>query len=103
MKKATLSLAMTAISLLTVSGVFVHGVHASSFVPVNSAHAASKSVSVDSDAHTHPTAVKSPINGFSYQDPGYPPRDNRQKKYMMQNYEPRGRHAFDNHHLPVID
>lgn len=103
MKKATLSLLTAGISLMTTSGILVHDIHLDGVVSVHTQQI-TKAVASDysGDPHTHPSHAKSPINGFSYQNPSYPPRDNRMKRYMTQNYEPRGRHAFDSQFLPVI-
>ncbi len=60
---------------------------------------------IKTDAHTHAdhNAARQLMNGFSYQSPSIPPRSQEQKRHMLQRFEPRGRHAFDNYNLPVIE
>lgn len=57
-------------------------------------------------AHAEHNPLGSLINSFGnqgqHQNPATPPREQLARKHMLQRYEPRGRHAFDNHCLPVI-
>lgn len=114
---------MTGISLATALGVFLHDgrvdkatVLAVSSEPHNTVPAPApkdKSSSfvarlqafTAADAHTHPdhNAAKAGLmNSFAYQNPSVPPRNQDQKRHMLQQYEPRGRHAFDNTNLPIV-
>lgn len=104
------------ISLFTACGVFIHDgridrATSSTLRPASPVQSASNRISkfqhidagVNTDPHTHPEKVgKSLLKGFSYQNPSVPPREQKSKKYMLQNQAPRGRHAFDNYHLPVV-
>ena len=54
------------------------------------------------DLHAHSHRSVHTISGFSYQSPAIPPREGKAKKHMLQNYEPRRRHAFDNIVLPIV-
>lgn len=111
MKKLT-NIFIAAISLLTATGVFIHDGRidraALSTRPINAKHATDSGATGASDSglsgnpHTHPEKAGRTLKGFAYQSPSINPRENRLKRYLMQNYEPRGRHAFDNYHLPVI-
>lgn len=104
------------VSLFTATGVFMHDsrVDKAAMTALDAGKQANyKFVAtstkfkdfVATDAHTHPdhNAAKSLLNSFARQSPSTPPRDQEQKKHMMQRVEPRGRHAFDNYNLPVID
>lgn len=104
------------ISLFTATGVFIHDGRidrsissANSIVKnVSSKQPALKNPLPDSgpDPHTHPTHTSAGLKGFAQKNnpnPSYPPREQKMKKYLQQNIEPRGRHAFDNHHLPVVE
>ena len=104
------------ISLATASGVFIHdgridraanstlrssiGSHGPVQVQSNGQ---AVDAGVHTDPHTHPEhGGRSLLNGFSYKNPSTTPREKTSKKYMLQNASPRGRHAFDNHHLPLL-
>lgn len=104
------------ISLATACGVFIHdgGIDRAannsssssigSYGPVN-AHSKAQAVDagVSADPHTHPEhGGRTLLNGFSYKNPSTTPREKISKRYMLQNASPRGRHAFDNHHLPLL-
>lgn len=111
MKKIT-TIFIAAISLLTATGVFIHDGRidraASTFRPMSVKHASDSGSAANSDSglsgnpHTHPEKAARTLKGFVYQSPTVAPRENRLKKYMLQNAEPRGRHAFDNYYLPII-
>lgn len=100
------------VSLLTATGVFIHDGRidraASTLRPVNVKHSSDSGVASSSDSglagnpHTHPEKAGRTLKGFAYQSPSINPRESRLKRYLMQNYEPRGRHAFDNYYLPII-
>lgn len=101
------------ISLFTATGIFVHEVHVdratATSVAVRTgalkkpgAPATPADANIGAEPHTHPDHGARTLKGFSYKSPTAPPREQKMKKYMMQNIEPRGRHAFDNHHLPLV-
>lgn len=101
------------ISLLTATGVFVHEAHvdratATSVAARKAAHKVARTNPTPADAnigaepHTHPEHGAKTLRGFSYKSPKVPPREQRAKKHLLQNHEPRGRHAFDNHYLPLV-
>lgn len=102
------------VSLLTATGVFMHdtrvdkaaltAVSTPNKVRSSSAPIASRfSKFISADAHTHPdhNAAKSLISGFTHKAPSIHPREHH-RRHMLQKFEPRGRHAFDNYNLPVI-
>lgn len=97
-------------TLLTATGVFVHDaridkITSSKPLAAHSAPRQSKWTTSDLglvEPHTHPEKANNTLSGFSYQTPTYPPREQKLKKYLMQNIEPRGRHAFDNYNLPIV-
>lgn len=104
------------ISLATACGVFIHDGRidratnstlrstVGSYGPVQ-AHSKTQAVDagVNTVPHTHPEhGGRSLLNGFSYKNPSTTPREKTSKRYMLQNASPRGRHAFDNHHLPLL-
>ena len=104
------------ISLATACGVFIHDggidratnntlrASASNHSVVKS-HSKAQAVDagVTTDPHTHPEhAGRTLLKGFSYKNPSTTPREKTSKRYMLQNASPRGRHAFDNHHLPLL-
>ena len=99
------------LSLLTATGVFIHDarIDRAAVVPstVSSKKAAAKvtlsELGLSGGDHTHPEHTSRTLSGFTYKTPNYPPREMRIKRYLMQNVEPRGRHAFDNHHLPFLE
>lgn len=96
------------LSLFTASGVLVHEAHidrltAASIMSRKSMHAAaSLDLTLGSDPHTHPDHGGRTLKGFSYKTPTVPPRETKFKRYLMQNIEPSGRHAFDNYNLPIV-
>ena len=106
----TLHLLAVVLSLATATGVIIHD---SRFEKALDGHLSwrvdSQSMKYDSSVHpnlhvhseqTNPGSSRGSQNQNS--NPSYPPREQRLKKYLTQNIEPRGRHAFDSYHLPVI-
>lgn len=92
------------LSLVTATGVFVHDARIDKVTNIsNSTHLAqSNEASIAAEPHVHPENSQRTLRGFSYQSPSIQPRENKSKRYLMQNAEPKGRHAFDNYNLPVI-
>lgn len=115
--KTLVNLLTVYLSLFTATGVFIHDGRidravTSTAQPGQAIHAKklpNKNPVPDSgpDPHTHPTHASAGLKGFSQKtnpNPSYPPRDaQKMKKYLQQNIEPRGRHAFDNYNLPVVE
>lgn len=115
--KTTLNLFMTTISLMTAFGVFLHDGRVDKatltaaryydkpiLITPNAVGARFRDF-VATDAHTHPNhnaAKNSLMSSFSYQSPSIPPRESQHRKHLLQNIEPRGRHAFDNMNLPIL-
>lgn len=96
------------LSLVTATGVFVHdaGIDKLAY-SIGNRDAKRTSISpadlkLATDPHVHPEHSHRSLKGFSYRTPSIPPRENKSKRYLMQNAEPRGRHAFDNYNLPII-
>lgn len=98
------------LSLVTATGVFVHDakidkVGSASKLAVQASHRSKLSVTdgmTAAEPHTHPQRASNTLQGFAYQTPTYPPREKQLKRYLLQNIEPRGRHAFDNYNLPIV-
>ena len=101
------------LSLVTATGVFIHDGRidraASTVRPISFKHSTDSGSSAGStdaglagNPHTHPEKAARTLKGFAYQSPSIQPRESRSKKYMLQNAEPRGRHAFDNYYLPIV-
>lgn len=99
------------LSLLTATSVFIHDARIDRAAAAPSLYTAKRTTSkvtfsdlgfVGGD-HTHPEHNSRTLSGFAYKTPNYPPREMRIKRYLMQNVEPRGRHAFDNYHLPFLE
>jgi hypothetical protein len=98
--------------LATLSGVLVHDTHvmklSSSTARPGQTLKASKyttqasDFTITSDLHPHPERPNSGLRGFAYASPSIPPNERHLKKYLLQNVEPRGRHAFDNTFLPIL-
>ncbi len=106
-----INIVIATLSLVTATGVFIHDGRidraASTVRPISFKHssdsgAGSSDAGLAGNPHTHPEKTGRTLKGFAYQSPSVPPREQRAKRYMMQNYEPRGRHAFDNYYLPII-
>lgn len=97
------------LSLLTATGVFIHDAridkatfgHGSAHYKRN-VIASGTDIGLQSDAHVHPEKIQKTLRGFAYQSPSIHPRETKHKRYMLQNIEPSGRHAFDNYNLPII-
>lgn len=102
------------ISLSTAAGVFVHEAHvdrvtATSLAARHANHkkaiktgATPTDANIGAEPHVHSDHGARTIRGFSYKTPTAPPREQKMKKYLLQNIEPRGRHAFDNYNLPLV-
>ena len=115
--KTFANLFMTAVSLMTALGVFMHDGRVDKatltaaryynepvVIAVNEVGARFRDF-IATDAHTHPdrnAARANLFSSFAYQSPSIPPRESQHRKHLMQNIEPRGRHAFDNVNLPVL-
>jgi len=96
------------LSLCTATGVFIHDARidrATSIVHdhvVRRAIQSGTDIGIASDVHTHPEKTGRTLNGFAYQSPSHPPREQKMKRYLQQKIEPRGRHAFDSYYLPIV-
>ncbi len=105
MKKIS-QLAVAAISLSIATGILVHDggidkAHGQYSGQLNLA-ADGKVVSFG-QPHTHPTSSGGATSPFAGDAPARPPKELEDiKRALLQNHEPRGRHAFDNSHLPIV-
>ena len=107
-KLATLGTVL--ISLLTTGGVMIHGAQIDRIAyrssEIHSSSAPTKLLATDhglsTETHPHPEHQNTTLRGFAYESPLYPTKERRDKKYMIQNQVPHGRHAFDNYYLPII-
>ena len=110
MKHLILHIIAIAVSLTTATGVMIHD---SRFDKAMDGHLSWKvdnqPLKYDSGSgpkpHVHPDNANVGSARFAQSqnaNPSFPPREQRLKKYLSQNIEPRGRHAFDSYHLPVI-
>lgn len=104
-----INITLATLSLLTATGVFIHDGRIDRATSALRPYAMRKSVDsgtsdlgLSGNPHIHPERMGRTLKGFAYQSPSVPPRESRSKRYMMQNYEPRGRHAFDNYCLPLV-
>lgn len=57
-----------------------------------------------SDFHTHVErgSLTQAVQDLKAQNPRIQPRENTDKKHLMQKYAPKGHHAFDNYNLPLV-
>lgn len=115
--KKLLHIFISAISLFTATGLFMHEMHIDqalrtfeyrAFKSVNSPIVGLslklKPGKVDPDMHAH--VDYNPANSLlslnnSNSAPSILPRTDY-RRHMLQNEEPKGRHAFDNVYLPII-
>lgn len=113
------SLIIATVSLLTATGVFMHDMRVDKAISLKF-EPGSRAVSpaaedstlrtkfaefMQGDAHTHPDFKpgNSLMKGFTYPSPSIPPREREHiNKNLLRHAEPRCRHAFDNHNLPII-
>ncbi len=106
--KKLFNILAVALSLFTATGVFVHDARIDKVTGYSMEPLYKKSASYSADSaliaeqHVHPEHSQRTLNGFSYQSPSIQPRENKSKRYLMQNAEPKGRHAFDNYNLPIV-
>jgi len=65
--------------------------------------AASKSLSLGGNAHTHTerTSLSQALSDLRAHNPQIQPR-NETKKHLMQKRVAKGHHAFDNYNLPIV-
>lgn len=107
---------MTSVSLITAFGVFMHDgrvdkatltafrIYERPTLVATSGLTQFKDF-ISTDAHTHPdhNTARSLFASFNYQSPSVPPREKSQlRRHLLQNFEPQGRHAFDNSNLPIL-
>ena len=104
-----LSFSTLLLSFCTVSGVMIHSTHLSQvtggshIMRTNTSDSGTGHASVDNNTHPHAEFQNSTL--FRYlggTSANYPAERAKYKKYLMQNQAPRGRHAFDNHFLPIV-
>ena len=100
-----IKLFLAGLSLFISSGLCVHDTHASSIVAARStASFIDGHLILVREGHTHSdqTPSQSLLSSFTYQSPTLHPRENRHFKQLLQKFEQRGHHAFDNPLLPII-
>lgn len=96
------------LSLLTAAGIFLHDARIDKAAYVSREYAYKHKIAsvadlgILSDSHIHPERAIRTLNGLTYQSPSIHPREDKTKRYLLQNSEPRGRHAFDNYYLPIV-
>jgi hypothetical protein len=90
------------LSLATATGIFIHDGRIDKAVEYKPVPLEVTAQKIATQPHTHAEHHGKPIGHNGHRVPGRPPREHRMKRYMLQNYEPKGRHAFDNHFLPVV-
>ncbi len=95
------------LSLVTATGIFIHDARIDKATYMSGEYLLKRNVVTTdagtlAEAHVHPEHTQRTLNGFVYQSPSIQPRENKSKRYLMQNAEPRGRHAFDNYSLPIV-
>lgn len=95
------------LSFFTASGVVVHSVHFDQLANTprfSQTHDSGQTIEVSSlgsSTHPHQEFQDNTLRGFSYSS-SYPAERPKYKQHMLQNAEPRGRHAFDNTYLPML-
>jgi|JI10StandDraft_1071094.scaffolds.fasta_scaffold426604_2 hypothetical protein len=112
MFKKIITFGTSLLSLCTMTSVMVHDTQvyrlASSTVAASAATVRQGKLSSTSDlgvvaeTHPHPEKQNTTLRGFTYEAPSFPAREQRLKRFLLQNVEPRGRHAFDNEFLPLL-
>lgn len=112
MLQKLLTLATMSLSLMTASGVFIHDAHVGQVSfgqpmagyqnAIKPTKFSASDSGITTEAHPHPEHQNNTLRGFAYESPSYPTRESRFKKFVLQNNEPRGRHAFDNYLLPLL-
>lgn len=98
-----LTISSVLLSLCTLSGVIVHDAHFDQVASSTTHFQVQDATALSTGTHPHPEHQNStPLKGFSYASPSYPAERSKYKRFLLQNAEPRGRHAFDNSYLPLI-
>ena len=90
------------LSLATATGIFIHDGRIDKAVEYKPLPLEVTAQKISTQPHNHSEHHGKPLSNASKQTPSRPPRVYRMKRYMLQNYEPKGRHAFDNCFLPVV-
>lgn len=103
--KIFFNLLVSALSLVTAGGVFVHDAHVTSLADLGTSRYSSIAGRADSqlDFHFHgdQSSSQSMLTNFSYQSPSIPPRENDNRRQHPRRFT-LSRHAFDNSSLPLI-
>ena len=96
------------VSLLTLSGVFLHDTRldkaaALAVVPVQAQYVSPSRAILQSDAHTHVerSSFSQAMRSYQTSTPGVQPR-NDERKHLVQRNVAKGHHAFDNYNLPLV-
>ena len=98
---------VVAMSLSTVTGILLHDTRidkmtATAFsLPSLVTYADVDKMAFKTDLHPHVerTSFSKVVNEAH---PRIQPRENYDRKHMMQKYTPKGHHAFDNYSLPIV-
>ncbi len=98
------------ISISTLTGVVLHDTQFDKLtvrllaVPAVVATVEGSQVLTTNNLHTHVerASLSSTIRSLNASSPRIQPRNNDEKKHLLQKNVARGHHAFDNYNLPVI-
>jgi len=98
----------------TATGVLLHDMHIDkaavtalslpSSLATYEANNNNKLVSFSTDLHTHTerNSLAQVVHDLKTPSPRLQPRQNDDKKHLLQKYATRGHHAFDNYNLPLV-
>jgi hypothetical protein len=98
-----------AMSLSTTTGILLHDTRIDKMTatalstPSLVTYADIDKVAFKADLHPHVerTSFSQVVHDIHNQNPRIQPRENHDRKHMMQKYAPKGHHAFDNYSLPL--
>lgn len=99
------------VSLSTATGVFVHDTKIDKATTVMTApavmaayEASTKQAGLSPDLHTHAErgSLTQAVHDLKTQNPRIQPRNNEDKKHLLQKRVAKGHHAFDNYNLPIV-
>lgn len=100
------------VSLSTAAGIFMHDTRLDKVTMTVIAPPAMmtsyegniKAINFSSDLHTHSErgSLTQAVHDLKTQNPRIQPRNNEDKKHMLQKHVARGHHAFDNYNLPIV-
>lgn len=99
-----------AMSLSTTTGILLHDTRIDKMtatalsMPSMVTYADVDKVAFKADLHPHVerTSFSQVVHDAHSHNPTIQPRENNNRKHLMQKYAPKGHHAFDNYNLPIV-